>query len=160
MKSSPLSLSVFAFDVRLMSTLACGPDNRLIENTEWTTAKRKDGHTEWIPPPQLDTGQTRVNDLHHPERMLRPPEDDTPPEDDDIPSAKEWEAPQPQTVGHHETELKAIAAPAIIGSEQAERRKRKCCDVVGERPEQIALTVRNVCARQADLHPAPLSESP
>jgi hypothetical protein len=30
---------------------------------------------EWIPPPHLDTGQARVNDYHHPER-LRPPEDE------------------------------------------------------------------------------------
>ncbi|UNB51849.1 HNH endonuclease signature motif containing protein [Mycolicibacterium sp. YH-1] len=63
-------------------TLACGPDNRLIELTEWSTRKRKDGRTEWIPPPHLDTGQTRVNDLHHPERMLHPPEDN-PDQDDD-----------------------------------------------------------------------------
>jgi hypothetical protein len=63
-------------------TLACGPDNRLIEHTGWSTRKRKDGRTEWIPPPHLDTGQTRVNDLHHPERMLHPP-DDNPDQDDD-----------------------------------------------------------------------------
>ena len=63
-------------------TLACGPDNRLIENTAWTTAKRKDGRTEWIPPPHLDTGQARVNDLHHPERMLCPPEEN-PDQDED-----------------------------------------------------------------------------
>jgi hypothetical protein len=56
-------------------TLACSPDNNLIEQTEWTTRKRKDGRTEWIPPPHLDTGQARVNDFHHPERMLRPPEE-------------------------------------------------------------------------------------
>ncbi|MGE2832447.1 HNH endonuclease signature motif containing protein [Mycobacterium sp. SMC-4] len=56
-------------------TLACGPDNRMIETTGWTTVQRKDGRTEWIPPPSLDTGQARVNDLHHPERMLRYPDD-------------------------------------------------------------------------------------
>jgi hypothetical protein len=61
-------------------SLACRPDNNLIEHTGWSTRKRKDGRTEWIPPPHLDTGQTRVNDLHHPERMLHPPEDD--PEDE------------------------------------------------------------------------------
>ena len=63
-------------------TLACGPDNNLIERTEWITRKRKDGRTEWIPPPHLDTGQTRVNDFHHPEHLLRPPEGD-PPEGED-----------------------------------------------------------------------------
>ncbi|MDT5337992.1 MAG: hypothetical protein QOD90_3497 [Mycobacterium sp.] len=51
-------------------TLACGPDNRLIENTNWITRQRQDGRTEWIPPPQIDTGQARTNNLHHPERML------------------------------------------------------------------------------------------
>jgi len=55
-------------------TLACKPDNLLVENTGWTTRIRKDGRTEWIPPPHLDTGQTRVNDFHHPERMLPDPD--------------------------------------------------------------------------------------
>ncbi len=53
-------------------SLACGPDNRLIETTEWHTRTRPDGHIEWIPPPHLDTGQHRVNHLHHPERLLNP----------------------------------------------------------------------------------------
>jgi hypothetical protein len=57
-------------------TLACGPDNRLIEEGGWTTRKRKDGRTEWIPPPHLDSGQARVNDYHHPEKYLV--EDDDP----------------------------------------------------------------------------------
>lgn len=38
----------------------------------WTTRKRRsDGITEWIPPPHLDTGQSRTNDYHHPERFIR-----------------------------------------------------------------------------------------
>jgi Domain of unknown function (DUF222) len=57
-------------------TLACKPDNLLVENTGWTTRIRKDGRTEWIPPPELDTGQTRVNDYHHPERMLNHNDDE------------------------------------------------------------------------------------
>ena len=40
------------------------------------TRKRKDGRTEWIPPPNLDTGQTRVNNYHHPHRYLTPDEND------------------------------------------------------------------------------------
>jgi hypothetical protein len=56
-------------------TLACGPDNRMVEEGGWTTRKRKDGRTEWIPPPHLDTGQSRVNDYHHPEKYLLPEED-------------------------------------------------------------------------------------
>ena len=57
-------------------TLACGPDNRLVEEGGWTTRKRKDGRTEWIPPPHLDTGQSRVNDYQYPEKYLRPEGDD------------------------------------------------------------------------------------
>jgi hypothetical protein len=57
-------------------TLACGPDNRLVEEGGWTTRKRKDGGTEWIPPPHLDGEQSRVNDYHYPEKYLRPEDDD------------------------------------------------------------------------------------
>ena len=57
-------------------TLACAPHNRLITEGRWRTRKRKDGRTEWIPPPHLDTGQTRVNNYHHPENYLMEPEDD------------------------------------------------------------------------------------
>ncbi|WP_131815758.1 HNH endonuclease signature motif containing protein, partial [Mycolicibacterium flavescens] len=53
-------------------TLACGPDNRAVRPGGWRTGKRKDGRTEWRPPPQLDTGQARVNNYHHPERYLIP----------------------------------------------------------------------------------------
>ena len=49
-------------------TLACGPDNRLVEEGGWTTRKRPDGRTQWIPPPHLDTGQPRTNDFHRPEK--------------------------------------------------------------------------------------------
>jgi hypothetical protein len=54
-------------------TLACGPDNRMVEDTGWTTRNRpEDGVTEWIPPPELDCGQSRVNTYHHPDRILAP----------------------------------------------------------------------------------------
>jgi hypothetical protein len=59
-------------------TLACGKDNRRVKPGGYTTRKRKDGRTEWIPPPHLDTGQTRVNNYHHPEKYLLPDEDDDP----------------------------------------------------------------------------------
>jgi hypothetical protein len=55
-------------------TLACPPHNRLIENSGWRTRKRKDGRTQWLPPPNLDTGQARVNNYHHPQRYLIPDE--------------------------------------------------------------------------------------
>jgi len=52
-------------------TLACGPDNRMVETTGWTTRNRpEDGVTEWIPPPELDCGQSRTNPYHHPSRIL------------------------------------------------------------------------------------------
>jgi hypothetical protein len=60
-------------------TLACPADNRLVNNSPngWTTRKRaRDNRTEWIPPPHLDRGQPRTNNLHHPERILTP--DDEP----------------------------------------------------------------------------------
>jgi hypothetical protein len=61
-------------------TLACHADNLLVENTDWTTRKRPDGVTEWLPPPHLDTGQKRTNDYHHPDRLLqRDIDDDDPP---------------------------------------------------------------------------------
>ena len=50
-------------------TLACGPNHKLAEQG-WTTRKRANGDTEWIPPPHLDHGQTRVNTFHHPEKLL------------------------------------------------------------------------------------------
>jgi Domain of unknown function (DUF222) len=59
-------------------TLACGPDHKLIDPGAWKTRKRKNGDTEWIPPPHLDHGQPRTNTFHHPEKLLA---EDT--EDDD-----------------------------------------------------------------------------
>ena len=54
--------------------LACGPDNRLVDkNGGWTTTINTHGDVEWIPPPDLDTGQTRINYYHRPELLLRPP---------------------------------------------------------------------------------------
>ena len=64
-------------------TLACGPDNRRVKPGGWRTRKRKDGRTEWIPPPHLDTGQARVNNYHHPERDLIPDDDERPDENDE-----------------------------------------------------------------------------
>jgi hypothetical protein len=49
---------------------ACPPHNRLVEKGGWTTRIRRDGRVEWIPPPQLDNGQARVNDYHFPENYL------------------------------------------------------------------------------------------
>ena len=58
-------------------TLGCGKDNRAVKPGNWTTRKRDDGRTEWIPPPHLDSGQSRINDYHHPENLLLPDDDET-----------------------------------------------------------------------------------
>lgn len=50
-------------------TFACGPHHRLLERG-WTTRRRANGDTEWIPPPHLDRGQLRTNTHHHPENLL------------------------------------------------------------------------------------------
>ncbi|QUR68483.1 HNH endonuclease signature motif containing protein [Mycobacterium spongiae] len=54
-------------------TFACGQDHPLAERG-WTTRKRANGDTEWIPPPHLDSavlrGQPRTNSYHHPEKLL------------------------------------------------------------------------------------------
>ena len=57
-------------------TLACGPDNRLVEKRGFTTRKNTHGDTEWIPPPHLDHGQPRTNTFHHPEKLLTPDDDE------------------------------------------------------------------------------------
>src|SRR6201997_761739 len=49
---------------------ACGSHHRLLKPGGWTTRKRNNGHTEWIPPPHLDHGQRRTNTFHHPENLL------------------------------------------------------------------------------------------
>jgi hypothetical protein len=51
-------------------TLACGPDNRLVNDDGWTTRKPPGGPTQWHPPPHLDRGQPRTNTYHHPEKLL------------------------------------------------------------------------------------------
>jgi hypothetical protein len=56
-------------------TFACGGHHPLAERG-WTTRKRSNGDTEWIPPPHLDYGQVRTNTFHHPEKLLCDDEDD------------------------------------------------------------------------------------
>lgn len=66
-------------------TLACGPHNRLVTDGGWQTRIRKDGRVEWLPPPDLDTGQTRVNNYHHPEKYLVPDEPEDEPKNSEGP---------------------------------------------------------------------------
>jgi hypothetical protein len=57
-------------------TLACGPDNRLVEKGGFTTRKNAHGDTQWIAPPHLDHGQPRTNTFHHPEKLLAPDDEE------------------------------------------------------------------------------------
>jgi hypothetical protein len=57
-------------------TLACGPDNRIVEKGGFTTRKNTHGDTQWIPPPHLDHGQPRTNTFHHPEKLLAPDDEE------------------------------------------------------------------------------------
>ena len=59
--------------------LTCHPNHDLAEQG-WTTRKNNRNDTEWIPPPHLDRGQPRTNTFHHPEKLLRPEDDDDEPE--------------------------------------------------------------------------------
>jgi hypothetical protein len=58
-------------------TLACGPDNRLVEKG-WTTRKNAQGDTEWLPPPTSITGDpaptasTTPNGSWHPTTTRTP----------------------------------------------------------------------------------------
>jgi hypothetical protein len=51
-------------------TWGCGQHHPLAGPGGWTTHKRANGDTEWIPPPHLDHGQPRTNIFHHPEKLL------------------------------------------------------------------------------------------
>ena len=57
-------------------TLACGSDNRAVDDGGWQTRINARGECEWTPPPDLDHGQSRINYYHRPEALLRPPEDE------------------------------------------------------------------------------------
>jgi len=71
--------------------LACGPDNRMVGPQGWTTRLNDHHDVEWIPPEHLDTGQTRINRYHQPERLHPPPGDAWTPRraDDDEPVVNE-----------------------------------------------------------------------
>jgi Domain of unknown function (DUF222) len=57
-------------------TLTCGTHHRLLQPRGWTTRKRANGDTQWIPPPHLDRGQPRTNTFHHPNKLLLDQDDD------------------------------------------------------------------------------------
>ncbi|MFS0900980.1 hypothetical protein AB3M98_26740, partial [Mycolicibacterium litorale] len=55
----------------------------------WTTRMNDQCEVEWTPPPQLDTGQARLNHYHRPERLLRPLDDPEPPSHNNIAASAE-----------------------------------------------------------------------
>ncbi|OBC17743.1 hypothetical protein A5784_00005, partial [Mycobacterium sp. 852013-50091_SCH5140682] len=57
-------------------TLGCGPHQRLVGPSKWTTRINKNGRCEWIPPALLDTGQSRINTYHHPQQYFTDNQDD------------------------------------------------------------------------------------
>jgi hypothetical protein len=48
---------------------------------------------EWAPPPELDTGQHRINYYHRPDRLTRPPDDD--PAADEVAAVAPPQKPRP-----------------------------------------------------------------
>ncbi|GAT03952.1 uncharacterized protein RMCFA_4064, partial [Mycolicibacterium fortuitum subsp. acetamidolyticum] len=72
--------------------LACGPDNRLVDDDGgYSTTINPDGVVQWHPPPELDHGQHRINYLHRPELLLTPPEPAPAPADLTPDPTWEWE---------------------------------------------------------------------
>jgi hypothetical protein len=63
-------------------TFGCGGDHPLVGRGGWTTRKRANGDTEWIPPAHLDHGPPRTNTFHRPEKLLA---DEDKNEDEDEP---------------------------------------------------------------------------
>jgi hypothetical protein len=66
-------------DPWLRSAWPADPTESMVDQDGgWTTTINDRGDVEWTPPPQLDTGQARVNHYRHPERLLHPPDDEDP----------------------------------------------------------------------------------
>ena len=63
----------------------------MVGTNGWTTRMTDRHEVEWIPPPQLDTGQPRINHYHRPEELHPPPNGENtthPPGDPDPPDGK------------------------------------------------------------------------
>jgi hypothetical protein len=94
--------------------LACGPDNRMVEPQGWSTRLTDRHDVEWIPPPHLDTGQTRINHYHRPEELHPPPDDAWTPAwaDDERPVVEEPSAThEPETNGDNTTHQSGDSDP-------------------------------------------------
>ena len=90
--------------------LACGSDNRLVEDGGWTTTINSSGEVQWHPPENLENGQSRINYHHRPELLLvtedltadvpKPtPGDEAPPAVPDLPTTHTTGGADPDTSG-------------------------------------------------------------
>ncbi|OBB70702.1 MULTISPECIES: HNH endonuclease signature motif containing protein [Mycolicibacterium] len=143
--------------------LACGPDNRSVgTNDGWTTRMNDQHEVEWIPPPQLDTGQARINYHHRPERLL------TPPGDPDLPGASAEPAdtknigdtePNTGAAGEaDETRPAKTAAPVAGETRQApcaEDATTSLADVNETRPVEPGSPIRSADSAGEPGGPAP-----
>ncbi|WP_131812977.1 HNH endonuclease signature motif containing protein, partial [Mycolicibacterium peregrinum] len=96
--------------------LACGPDNRLVDDDGgYTTTITADGVVEWHPPPELDHGQNRINYLHRPELLLTPPEPESAPEPEPEPDLTPEPnlAPEPEPEPEPEPDLAPEPEPEL-----------------------------------------------
>lgn len=86
--------------------LACGPDNRQVDDDGgYTTTINDHGDVEWHPPPGLDHGQYRINYYHRPELLLTPPAP---------PDATPGVAYDPEPEAAPNTEPQPASAPAYF----------------------------------------------
>lgn len=98
--------------------LACAPDNRIATVQGWTTRLGDSGRVEWIPPPELERGQPRVNPYHFIEdfidrRFGRSGAGEAPAPDDDVGNPVD-EGPPPSDAGE---DWPVFDGPVFDGSE-------------------------------------------
>ena len=85
--------------------LACGPDNRMVDQDGgWTTSINAAARSNGPRPRQLDTGQARVNYYHRPERLLHPPDDEPEPADEPESDDDTGEPPPPDPMGNDDAD--------------------------------------------------------
>jgi hypothetical protein len=59
--STPMGIMRSGISTRIPHRRRTATERKRNQDWRWTPRKR------WIPPPELGTGQTRVNDHHHPD---------------------------------------------------------------------------------------------
>ena len=117
--------------------LACGPDNRMVDDDGgWTTTINARGEVEWTPPPHLDTGQARVNYYHRPEALLHPPDDPKPVQhnDEPIPPPHPNTSPAQTTTDDHPQRMLIRTDPDDDTDTQQRRRRLTRASTVSRQP--------------------------